>query len=49
MQTLGIDVGVGTFTVVLTGSVKDNAAATSTGFSVSETLVVVTPGCGQGQ
>jgi hypothetical protein len=48
MQTVGLDVGPGTFTVGLTGSVKDNGAATSVGFDVAETLTIVTPGCGRG-
>jgi len=47
VDPVGADLGVGDHTVVLTGTVKDNAALANIDFSVSQIVHIVAPGCGQ--
>ena len=49
MDPVSLFLGPGTFTVELTGTVKDNSALASLPIDVTQTITIVTPGCGQGQ
>jgi len=47
MDPVGADLGAGDHTVTLTGTVKGNNATANLLFSVTQTIHVVHPGCGQ--
>ena len=47
MDAVGVDLAVGDHSVTLAGTVKDNTATADIGFSVTQTLHVLTPGCSQ--
>jgi hypothetical protein len=46
MDTVGLDLGPGDYTVTLTGVVKGNSASANLPFSVSQTLHIIGQGCG---
>lgn len=48
MDTVGVDIGEGSYTITLTGTVKDNSGTGDLSISVTKNIVVVTPGCGSG-
>jgi hypothetical protein len=49
MSPVGFDLGPGSHTIQLTGTVKGNSASADISFNVQEVLIITTPGCGGGQ
>jgi hypothetical protein len=47
LDPVGADLGAGDHTVTLTGTVKGNNASATADFSVTQTVHIITPGCGQ--
>ena len=48
MSPVGFDLGPGSHTVQLTGTVKGNSASADISFNVQDILIIITPGCGNG-
>jgi hypothetical protein len=42
MDAVGVDLGPGDYSVMLTGTVKDNSAIANIGFSISQIVHVIT-------